>query len=835
MTGYAPQPYYYPGSPYVCYPHGYPAPQHSYQHPAQGYQHTPPGFVHGYYPQQYYYAPPPFVPADGTAEHPTQPVEGQYYQMWCDSEGRTFYQCFTHPMAQLQAPRAEEQWPPPERQGSVEKAEISQRADSLNGNEVSEASRQATASEPSEEQSPGDEVPPECINAFDEPPRTALNKDSDSLVPASTTQPPSSMESDVAASSNLGNVIRKNTSDALVVDTSRNMKMETKTSAWTSPLRSPQHASTPRKALLQSPVTAEPSKDKCAVDEGQWITSGRRPRRPSSKIKAKSRRKEPKESRPTRKPLEKQDSVMEATGCGDRSMYDWAVEEGPKPTETVDEVPSEGRPRKVILSDSSDGVLQKRKGRKLKTKPLEDSASHPASSEPVTFEVPDPPEAPATCEPRPPLSESAAMWGAYARQQRGLQTCDAHEMADVRKWYGVTEGQRTPVPLCLADSVVMRALADGRRKLNRCQRDRRLDALHALLEAGEVVHPEEEITLTMKPVPYCKLGFRNRASDCYFLALFQSIVSLPPLFIYFLSWCRPPPPDTYPFHASLYRLCSLLVGWRHDDDPEVLRRRLMDFAADRREDVYGEVIHSEPLNPLEVVPEILTKWHEGIADVDDQHDAEEFYSFLLGALSDEVHWTRSTRDVFHVSTGTSTAKRNTTSLASEDSFVSRIFEAELEEPRGDNARLMDSVSVRRLSLSCSKSCDLLSILESKFARGGSICRLPPVMPFHVHRALFEKQRMVKDNAQIQMSSELVLPPNLLAEHRTCVDLSLRSAVLHIGTSANAGHYVAVLFDDPLNAVIIDDTIVQEIRSPDVSQVYLAFYMRNDVVAIPTDP
>ena len=274
MTGYAPQPYYYPGSPYVCYPHGYPAPQHSYQHPAQGYQHTPPGFVHGYYPQQYYYAPPPFVPADGTAEHPTQPVEGQYYQMWCDSEGRTFYQCFTHPMAQLQAPRAEEQWPPPERQGSVEKAEISQRADSLNGNEVSEASRQATASEPSEEQSPGDEVPPECINAFDEPPRTALNKDSDSLVPASTTQPPSSMESDVAASSNLGNVIRKNTSDALVVDTSRNMKMETKTSAWTSPLRSPQHASTPRKALLQSPVTAEPSKDKCAVDEGQWITSG---------------------------------------------------------------------------------------------------------------------------------------------------------------------------------------------------------------------------------------------------------------------------------------------------------------------------------------------------------------------------------------------------------------------------------------------------------------------------------------------------------------------------------------------------------------------------------
>ncbi|KAH0472874.1 MAG: uncharacterized protein KVP18_001368 [Porospora cf. gigantea A] len=588
---------------------------------------------------------------------------------------------------------------------------------------------------------------------------------------------------------------------------------ETKASAWTSPLRSPQHASTPRKVLLQSPVTAEPMKDKYDADEGQWKTAGRRARRPSSKskTKAKPRRKEQKDSRPAKKPLEKQDSVLEATGCSDRSMYDWALEEAPKPA--AEEVASEGRPRKVILSDSSDSVLLKKKGKKLKTKPLEDSTSHPAWSEPVTCAVPDPPEAlAATCEPRPPLSESAAMWGAYARQQRGVHTCaDVHEMDSVRKWYGVTDGQRSPVPLCLADSVVMRALADGRRKLNRSQRDRRLDALHALLESGEVVYPEEDITLTMKPVPYCKLGFRNRASDCYFLALFQSIVSLPPLFIYLLSWCRPPPVETYPFHASLYRLCSLLVGWRPDDDPEVLRRRLMDFAAGRREDVYGEENHSEPLNPLEVVPEILTKWHEGITDVDDQHDAEEFYSFLLGALSDEVHWTRSTRDVFHVSTGTSTAKRNTTSLASEDSFVSRIFEAELEEPRGDNTRLMDSVSVRRLSLSCSKSCDLLSILESKFARGGSICRLPPVMPFHVHRALFEQQRMVKDNAQIQMSSELVLPPNLLAEHRTCVDLSLRSAVLHIGTSANAGHYVAVLFDDPLNAVIIDDTIVQEVR------------------------
>ncbi|KNC52040.1 uncharacterized protein AMSG_08296, partial [Thecamonas trahens ATCC 50062] len=210
-----------------------------------------------------------------------------------------------------------------------------------------------------------------------------------------------------------------------------------------------------------------------------------------------------------------------------------------------------------------------------------------------------------------------------------------------------------------------------------------------------------------------------------------------------------------------------------------------------------------------------------------QHDAHEWWTFLLSSLDDELRRLDAAPVAAELFAGTLVSQlAGPTGPPSVTRQPFLVLMLDL-----DAARTLTDALVAAMETEYVEYVDAASGTTHTLRRTPSFGALPPVLVLQCKRFVFHRARQAptKVSKRLPLAEELEIPRNLCAADAAATPRSyvLRSIIEHRGESTGNGHYVAHVRLAPDSWLLLDDELVTAHAQPqaDLGGVYLLVYER----------
>ena len=381
-------------------------------------------------------------------------------------------------------------------------------------------------------------------------------------------------------------------------------------------------------------------------------------------------------------------------------------------------------------------------------------------------------------------------------------------------------------------------------------------------------------TLNHKSPSVRPRGLCNRSNWCFVNAILQALLSCPPFFNVMRTLPLPPidPPDT--------ALVILRAVWDFVHQSEVMTSFPKLYRKEKNKKA-EDLPLGKPCEATTILNMLLSLQSHNFKVVEGrQEDAEEFLTFLLNGLNDEVLallklTQEASTDVKSVSDGEEedewkeVGPKNkscvTRRQATSDTIIGTMFEGQirscLQLSSGEPTATLQPFFTLQLDIQSPSVRSVSDALAAYFtdevihgymcnttkrevdaSRSLSLEALPPILILHLKRFIYDESRCQKLLKAIDFPVDLDIANNILSSgSRTKYNNKQRqyklfSVVYHNGCEATKGHYVADVYHTGLSTWLrCDDSNVKTVseitvRAHDKNSVaYILFYRRCDTM------